>query len=154
MKQVENSEITRALEQAGREARLGDLSPRKMYETRRLVAEALARRADGRTAAEQRGVYPLLRWAAAAAVLAVAGFMVFKTHSYTLEREAAEEAARRDMRHLDFHIERQRAAVARDMARWQKQYLAEQERSFFDRSAAQLRSRIELCAAGIEEELK
>ena len=157
MREPEENELTQALARAGEEARRKDLSGEWISETRRLAAEALA---DANRNADDVGTvipwnYGWLGWAATAAAVVLAAFLVQKVSQWAAPEEtvAVVAAAEEEVQHWDFHIERQKAAVARDMARWRRQYLSSANKSLFDSRSAAVRSRIELCAAGIEEEL-
>lgn len=154
MKQANDNALTRALQRAGEEARLHDLSPERIAATRRLATEAIlrAQRADGVQPAATWG-WPA--WAATAAAVLVAAFLVRGVHQALVPEEPVERVtvADIDVRELDSHVERQQAAIARDMARWRKQYFASQDGNFFNRRSGEIRSRIELCAAGIAQEL-
>jgi len=155
MKEKEPGKVEKLLADAGEWARRRDFSPQRVYETRRLAAEALASVAEERSSSGRVRGLSRLQWATAAAVLVIAAFLVLELHQRAERKEAKiRSLAGQDARLLDFHIERQKAAVARDMARWRKQYLAAGRASFFDRRAEDIRTRIELCVAGIQEELE
>lgn len=157
MKKLEEDGLTQALVRAGQEARLRDLSPEGIAETRRLAVEALAeakKKADRAESVVPWG-YGWLGWAATAAAVVLAAFLVQKVSQWDAPEEAApvDVTPIEDARLWDFYIERQKAAVARDMDLWRKRYLSSPQKSLFDSRSEAVRSRIELCAAGIEEEL-
>jgi len=141
----------------GDTARMADLSPHVLVETRHKAAEALEAR-RGAAATSHIPTFGLRAAAACAAAMLLAGAVLV---SFRGERSVHGErpgisppAAAAAPAPLALEIAKQRRSVNTGLRSFEERYLPKNRRSHFDVRADVLRSRIQLCAFEIESELE